>query len=294
MSGQFFNNNNPRILMCPPQYFGIEYSINDWMNTTILSQYDLAQSQWNSLYSKIIELGAKVELVEPIAGQPDMTYVDVGLVYSNIFITSNFKFPERQGEKKGFVKWFEVNRFNIFEFENTISFEGHGDTLWKDGHTLFGGYGFRTQLESYDYIQKILDQKAEQNFTKNSEQDSEKNILTKPKIITLELIDSRFYHLDTCFCPIRSDLALCYTKALSLESIEKIRSVMEIVEVDEDEAVHFACNALPIGNNLILPEGAPKLMSKLEELGFVCHPVPMSEFIKGGGACKCLSMPLQV
>jgi N-dimethylarginine dimethylaminohydrolase len=90
-------------MMCEPTYFGIQYSINDWMDTKNQAKYDLAQMQWQQLYNKITELGAKIELVQPIKNQPDMTYVDVDLVFDQIFIPSNFRLNQRQGEKKVFI-----------------------------------------------------------------------------------------------------------------------------------------------------------------------------------------------
>jgi N-dimethylarginine dimethylaminohydrolase len=45
-----------------------------------------------------------------------------------------------------------------------------------------------------------------------------------------------------------------------------------------------------LGRDIVLPEGAPKLVATLKDRGYTCHPLPMSEFLKAGGACKCLTM----
>jgi N-dimethylarginine dimethylaminohydrolase len=66
--------------------------------------------------------------------------------------------------------------------------------------------------------------------------------------------------------------------------------VSDLIEVAPDEAMHFCCNAVPLGRDIVLPEGAPKLAAALTDRGYNCHPLPMTEFLKAGGACKCLMM----
>jgi len=66
--------------------------------------------------------------------------------------------------------------------------------------------------------------------------------------------------------------------------------VTDLIDVEPEEATHFSCNAVVIDRDIVLPEGAPQLVTKLQERGYSCHPLPMSEFIKAGGACKCLTM----
>jgi N-dimethylarginine dimethylaminohydrolase len=57
-----------------------------------------------------------------------------------------------------------------------------------------------------------------------------------------------------------------------------------------EEAMHFSCNAVVFERDIVLPEGAPKLVATLHDRGYRCHELAMSEFIKAGGACKCLTM----
>jgi N-dimethylarginine dimethylaminohydrolase len=64
--------------------------------------------------------------------------------------------------------------------------------------------------------------------------------------------------------------------------------VRDLIEVVPEEALHFACNAVVLGDNVVLPDQCPKLSADLVERGYNPHPLPMSEFLKAGGACKCL------
>jgi N-dimethylarginine dimethylaminohydrolase len=109
----------------------------------------------------------------------------------------------------------------------------------------------------------------------------------------LELIDPRFYHLDTCFCPLDENSAIYYPGAFD----EYGRSVLldripHLIEVSAAEAVSFSCNAVVVGHSVVLNEGAPKLARSLVDAGFGVRPVKLTEFIKAGGSAKCLTLRL--
>ena len=274
----------PTILMCPPDYYGIEYSINPWMDVKDKVDRKLAQKQWEALHNKIIELGAKIELIKPQKNLPDMVFTaNAGLVFNKKVILSRFKHPERQGEEKFFEEWFLDHGYEVLFPENY--FEGAGDCLLSKANTprFFCGYGFRSD----EKIIKFLEDSFSNSY--------EEFVLNKHK-----LINSYFYHIDTCFCPLTCSLwgdgflscpAMAYPGAFEPESFKRMREdFLQFIEVDEDEAKLFACNAVTILRNIILPEGCEKTAKKLEEIGFNSHFVPMSEFIKAGGACKCLTL----
>ena len=42
-----------------------------------------------------------------------------------------------------------------------------------------------------------------------------------------------------------------------------------------------------------MPAGCIETQKELEKLGFESYPVELGEFLKGGGAAKCLSLGLQ-
>jgi N-dimethylarginine dimethylaminohydrolase len=258
-----------KILMCPPDYFDIEYSINPWMNTSI--KVDSSKTdQWNNLKATFTNLNHEVKLIEPVDGLPDMVYVDAGILYKNTFIPSNFKYKERQGESIYFAKWFEDNGFEVLTIDPIYNFEGHGDTLVV-GDKIFFGYGFRSSVEAMFEAKKLL---------------------PSVEIIPVELTDERFYHLDTCFCPLGDNKALVFKDALSKKALDLLESHLELIEIPEDDATKFACNSVVLGKDILIPEGATATNQKLNDLGYTVHQIPMTEYIKGGGACKCLSMIL--
>lgn len=250
-------------LLCEPRHYSIEYSINPWMKVENKSNKEKAINQWNNLKNKIIELGAEVKLIEPKIGLPDMVFTaNAGLILKNKkdFVASHFTHIERLGEEIWFKNWFSQNGFNVIEPD--LFFEGAGDALYL-GENLIGGYGFRTNVNFYCGITNY----------------------------TVKLIDPYFYHLDTCFCPLDDMDYLIYTKAFDENSLNVIRSISNRqISVPEEEAKLFACNSVKIGKNVILPDGCPKTMEMLKENGYLPHPLEMSEFIKSGGACKCLTL----
>lgn len=259
-----------KILMCRPDYFGIKYSINPWMSVQHTVDHPIALSQWEKLYNTILNCGANVLFVEPIADYPDMVFTaNAGLLYQNKIILSHFKFKERQGEEDYFYDWFNKNDFEILNpnYANEPFFEGAGDALLA-GDKLFAAYGFRTNRDFYEKA-KYLDHS---------------------KIIYCELADPYFYHLDTCFCPINDKLAIGYPNAFTQESQKHMQENIELISVKEDEARRFACNAVVLGNHVVLPAECPEITAELEKRGLIVHACEMTEYLKAGGACKCLTL----
>jgi len=262
-----------QFLMCSPEYYGIYYEINSWMNVQQQAIVKKAHQQWHDLYQTILKVGAKISLVEPIKDLPDMVFTaNAGLVYRNQVWISHFSPVERQRESQYFSNWFVEMGYEVVnsdkDFTQPPAFEGAGDALFLDDKLIIG-YGIRSQPEAY-----------EQDFFKQFD------------LVSCQLIDPYFYHLDTCFCPLSPELAMWYPAAFSKQAQAKLRETCELVEVSAEEARYFACNAVVIEKNVILPSRCPKLTEDLEHLGFTVFSCEMTEFIKAGGACKCLTLRL--
>ena len=251
--------------MCRPNYYGIYYSINPWMNTTKPASQPVSMEQWDNLKDRLIEHGAAIEYVGGREGYPDMVFTaNAGLVLKNkkTVIISNFLHQQRKGEEEWFVKWFAEAGYQFLY--PSLPFEGAGDALYL-GDTLICGYGFRSSSGVYDEIAVI-----------------------EPSMLKVKLVDPRFYHLDTCFCPLQDTDYLIFPGAI--EGSEAIQG--NGIEVPESEAIKFACNAVCLDRKVILPAGCPETVAKLEAAGYTTVSVEMSEFLKSGGACKCLTLEL--
>ena len=258
-----------KLLLCPPDFYGIEYEINPWMNRADNVLPELARSQWNGLHQVLTSLGAGTELIAPQQKLPDMVFsANAGLVSGRKFIRSNFRFAERRGEEPHFEKWFAERGYEVVRLPEALYFEGEGDALFC-GDILFCGYRFRSDIRSHQAIGDIL----------------------KCLVISVELVEDRFYHLDTCFCPLPGGEAIWYPPAFDEYGQKVIRQrVDHLIEVCPEEAAHFACNAVVLGKDIVLADRSPQLCNVLRERGYRTKELPMSEFIKAGGACKCLTL----
>jgi N-dimethylarginine dimethylaminohydrolase len=272
----------PRLLMCPPTYYGIEYEINPWMSRLRGTEPELAQSQWMHLRDVLVDTcGAKIELVEPQAGLPDLVFTaNAGLVVGRRVILSRFRFPARSGEEPVFREWFASHGYDVVELPQDVFFEGEGDALFcsrpftaGEPDQLFCGYHFRSEIRSHDLIARLLGR----------------------RILSLQLTDPRFYHLDTCFCPLGPGQAMYYPGAFDDYARRVLAANIEdLIEVTEHDALRFGCNAVLLGEHIVLPAGCTQLIADLAGRGYRVHPVNLSEYLKAGGAAKCLTLRLGV
>jgi lysine-ketoglutarate reductase/saccharopine dehydrogenase-like protein (TIGR00300 family) len=262
-----------RIMMCPPDHYDVDYVINPWMEGNIhKSSFDRAKEQWYKLYH-VIKEHAQVDLVTPAKGWPDMVFTaNAGLVLGDKAIVSRFYHKERQGEEPYFKEWFANNGFQVFELPKDLPFEGAGDALFdREGRWLWAGYGFRSELDSHSYIADWLD----------------------TEVLSLRLIDERFYHLDTCFCPLANGYLLYYPPAFDSYSnrlIEMRVPAEKRIAIEESDSVTFSCNAVNVNNIVIMNHPSAGLKQRLEKVGFTVIETPLTEFLKAGGAAKCLTL----
>jgi len=259
------------ILMCRPDHFGVEYEINPWMHVDNQVDRSHAAMQWDALHRAYTSLGCEVVLAEPVAGLPDMVFTaNAGVVWDGRAVLSRFRHAERQGEEPYWRSAFEAAGMEVVAPPRDMSFEGAGDALFV-GSTLFAGYGFRTERPSHRFVGRALG----------------------VDVVSLELVDPRFYHLDTCFCPLNERTVMFAPAAFSASSARTIRRLVpHVIEVPADIAAGFACNAITVGNRVISSTAAGRLEHPLHDAGFDTVALPMTEFMKSGGGVRCLSLPL--
>lgn len=262
-------------LMCPPEYFDVSYIINPWMKGNIRAiDNALAKKQWRDLYDIICDHAA-VRLVLPQPGSPDMVFTaNAGLVLGKKFVVSRFRYPERQYEEPYFADWFMDRGFEVLMPPRDVPFEGAGDALFDRGRKrLWMAYGHRSLLGAKGHIEHWL----------------------KCKVEALQLVDERFYHLDTCFCPLTGGHVLYYPAAFEVNSQKLIETRIPAnkrIAVSEKDALAFACNAVNIDSTVVVNKATDDFVSRLGDAGFNVIQSPLSEFMKAGGAAKCLTLRL--
>jgi N-dimethylarginine dimethylaminohydrolase len=261
--------------MCPPDYFTVDYVINPWMAGQESSlSLERARSQWEALREQIAEF-ANVVTIEPQPELPDMVFTaNAGVVYGNKAIASHFMPHERRPEEQFFKQWFREDGFDLLDLDEKIGFEGAGDCLLdRRGAWLWTGYGFRTEIEAHAAIQDFFD----------------------IEVVSIRLTDARFYHIDTCFCPLTDGFLMYHPPAFDYDSRIAIESRIpphKRIIVDTFDAGNFACNAVNIGDRVILNKASEPLKARLMLAGFRVHEVELSEFLKAGGSAKCLTLKL--
>ena len=258
--------------MCAPAYYGIEYEINPWMSRQRQADRQLANEQWEGLRRILTaELGADIELIDAAPNLPDMVFTaNGGIVWNDKFIVSNFRHAERRPESLAHEAWFRERDYEIHRLPENCFFEGEGDLL-RCGKLWFAGYHIRSDIRAHERVADILGQ----------------------EILSLELVNDWFYHLDTCFCPLGDGQALYSPNAFDDYAKRVLESqIAELIPVAAADAERFACNAVVQANMIVMNSGCPSTRETLQALGYRVFETPLDEFVKAGGSAKCMVLYL--
>lgn len=261
---------SPTILMCPPDFYGIEYEINPWMSRDIPADLVRSREQWQALHDLLVSLGVDVRLMTPVKGLPDLVFTaNAGLVwYDRVFLAA-FRHGPRQGETPVDDAWFQSAGFKTIALPPGYNFEGAGDALFC-GDTLYAGYLVRSDASAMQWLGQQMG----------------------CRVIPLQLVDNHYYHLDTCFCPLNADTAIYYPAAFDDYARRALSQIPHLIPVQSAEATRFACNAVVVGTHVVMNTGCPELEADLKKAGFTPHSTPLDEFLKAGGSAKCLTLRL--
>jgi len=260
-----------RFLMCRPEHFDVTYAINTWMRPELPTSQEVALRQWTTLRSTLEELGHEVALVDAVAGLPDMVFAANGaLVHRDRAVVARFLHPERAPEAAHYGAWLAGAGFAVHHCEH--SFEGAGDVAAVPGRDLaIAGYGQRTDRRAHAELSRWLGL----------------------DVVSVELVDERFYHLDTALSPLDERTALYVPDAFTDEGIALITSVFpETFAVPHNEAKRLAANAVSDGCSVLVPHEARTTAAWLRSRGFRPVPLPVTELRKSGGGLRCCVLGL--
>jgi N-dimethylarginine dimethylaminohydrolase len=261
----------PRILMCRPDYYGIEYEINPWMSRSRGTTPERARQQWQGLHDALVQLGVQVELMTPQPGLPDLVFTaNAGLMFRNRFFSSRFRHEVRARESPHFDAWFTAHNFRVEHLPEGPFFEGAGDALFC-GAKLFAGYRIRSDVAGHQWLGQVLGK----------------------QVLPLELVNPYFYHLDTCFCPVAPGAAIYYPEAFDSYGRKVLEMhIPRLLAVAESDAKRFGCNAVVVGQTAIVNAGCERLAGDLQSWGYRTVALELDEFLKAGGSAKCLTLRL--
>ncbi|NJK43438.1 MAG: nitrate reductase [Pleurocapsa sp. SU_196_0] len=264
-----------RFLMCAPRYFNVEYIINPWMEGQVNNaDSSLAAAQWQDFHS-VLSRYAEIALLPSQPGLPDLVFTaNAAIVQNKTAILSRFNHPERQGEEPFYQRWLEQDGFEVEVLPDDLAFEGAGDALFdREAAVLWFGHGHRSSPRAAPRLEAAFGM----------------------EVVSLQLTDPRFYHLDTCFCPLEGGYLIWNPGAFDAAAVANVKSRVapeKRLAVSETDALDFACNAVNAGRAVILNRATAGLRDWLEVRGFEVLETPTSEFLRAGGSTKCLTLRL--
>lgn len=262
--------------MCRPEHFTVSYRINEWMHPDVPTDTALAVRQWEQLRDTYLRLGHEVHLLEPVAGLVDMVFTANGaFTIDGTAYLAQFAHPERQPESAAHLEWFSASEFNV-RVPGSVN-EGEGDFAYV-GDTIIAGSGFRSSRASHSELRRVFDR----------------------EVLSVTLVDPRFYHLDVALTVLDSEATSGPARIAYLPSAfdERSRALLEhafpdSILVSERDAELLALNSVSDGRNVVVAEGAHEYIADLEAAGYVPVPVDLSELLKGGGGIKCCTQELR-
>ena len=258
---------NRHYAMTAPQYFTVEYAINPWMDPATPVDSALALSQWETLRQVYAGLGHTVDLVAPRAGLPDMVYAaNGGFLAGDTAVVARFAYPQRAGEADAYAEWMTAAGYRTV-FTDHVN-EGQGDLLLV-GSTLLAGYGFRTDRRAHDQIAAA----------------------TGLDVVSLELVDPRFYHLDTALAVLDDSTIAYHPPAFTAAARKRLTDLFgDAIEVGSADAFVLGLNVVSDGRHVVMPAAATGFADQLRRAGFEPISVDLSELLKGGGSVKCCTL----
>jgi N-dimethylarginine dimethylaminohydrolase len=258
-------------LMCPPEYFAVTYAINPWMRPESPVDAGRAMRQWTALQAVYEALGHSVATIEPVAGLPDMVFAANGAtVIDGTVLGVRFRHRERAGEAAAYLSWFGSHGYSPVHAPVFVN-EGEGDILVA-GDTVLAGHGFRSDEAAAGELASVFGR----------------------RVVSLRLVDSRFYHLDTALCVLDASTAMYYPAAFDDAGQATLASLFdELIEAKDEDAEVLGLNAVSDGRHVVLAAQAVELARSLSARGFEPVPVDMSELLKAGGGAKCCTLELR-
>lgn len=256
--------------MCRPTYFTVTYRINPWMAPDVPTSTDTAVAQWEALRQAYLDHGIGVELIEPIVGLNDMVYAANGaFVLDGRAYGAKFAVPQRSDEGPAYLA-----RLAELGFEPIVPRcvnEGEGDLLVV-ADTILGGHGFRTSIEAHAEVSALFDR----------------------EVVSLRLVNERFYHLDTALTVLPDDNIAYLPDAFDATSqAELARRFPDALRVAAQDANVLGLNSFGVSDAMMVSSAATTFPDQLRDRGQRVVGIDLGELMLGGGGIKCCTLELR-
>lgn len=275
----------PLLMMTDAGHYDVSYVINPWMAPDAWSNDRAghlaeAVAASNTLKAALEKAGAEILTIPGVEGLPDLVFpANAAIVLDRRAIVARFSCAERQGEEQVFLDAFKALKAKgLFDevsiFPEGVFQEGAGDCIWdKTRQHFWAGYGQRSTRDAIPVIEKFFGE----------------------KVVPLELISPRFYHLDVCFLPLSGGEVVYYRKAFSEKAQATIKSIVpadKLIEASDDDAAAFSVNAVNIDKQIVMAKPPQRLVDTLTERGYSVTGVDLAPFIMSGGGAYCMTLRL--
>jgi N-dimethylarginine dimethylaminohydrolase len=276
----------PVFLMAEPTHYDVAYQINPWMKPGVWSAAAAAnrlaaQRGWDALKASLERCSGQVISMPGAAEVPDLVFpANAAVVLDGVALVARFRHPERSGEEPHFLAALSGLRDRgllreVRQIEGCFQ-EGAGDCLWdaRRGH-FWTASGPRSTAASVDVIADAFGQ----------------------PVVHMPLATERYYHLDTCFCPLSGGEILYYPPALTPEAHRALLDHTrpdERLEANDEDAEAFSVNAVCIGRTIIMARPPARLEARLAERGYDVVAVDLQPFMLSGGGAFCMTLRLDL
>jgi len=206
-----------------------------------------------------------------VPGLPDMVFAaNGGLVVGGRALGARFTHPQRTAEAPAYLARLRAAGLDLVA-EPTHVNEGEGDFVVV-GDRVLAGTGYRTDPGAHAEAASVLD----------------------VEVLSLELVDPRFYHLDTCLAALDDSTIAYYPPAFSAQSRDLLEMLYpDAILAERADAEVLGLNFVSDGQHVVITQDAVGLIASLRDAGWTPVPVDLSELLKAGGSVKCCTMELR-
>ncbi|MCO5998244.1 dimethylarginine dimethylaminohydrolase family protein [Actinoallomurus rhizosphaericola] len=288
--------NRPAFLMNAPFSYATKAVNNVWMEEIEdgKREPDITQAmiQFLNLYG-FIASEALVYLLPTPQGRDlqDLTFTaNIGVVLEhtsdrNTVVLSNFTSEPRRGETDVGRRFFESMDYNVHVPET--KFEGEAELKYLYDNVYVGGYGIRSQAETYDWMAERFGM----------------------RIVKMPMTDPYLYHLDCTVFPITKEQTLVCVEMYDHPEISELERYTDIIDVPSSAALAGICNSARLNNTILNGSHIQHLRAGTEEydeeaaknrllediaakLAFEVTYFNLTEYHKGGALLSCMVMHL--
>jgi len=198
---------------------------------------------------------------------------------------ANFTSEPRQGEEEVGKPFFEAMGYEVHMCP--FKWEGEADLKYLYDNVYIGGYGIRSDIKAYEWMEEKFDM----------------------KIIKLKMVDEYLYHLDCSIFPLTKEKTLVCTELYNEDELAELSQYTTVIDIEIDDTLNGIANSVRLGNTILCASNISEMTRadenfeaekhKINTLEKICfneglEPVffNLSEYMKSGAMLSCMMMHL--